>query len=425
MGVDVTSSKDGAAGRPSLTARYLHAVGVPMKTDEPRPVKSAPSPAAPVRLIAFEPRALRRAVLTVLLIVTLWLIALWVFQSISHFLFLLLLSWLFAMAMEPAINWLTERGWKRGLATALVGGLVVLAVVGLSGMFGNLFFNQLASLVQSLPDVVTNVISWANRAFKLTLDPTTVTSNLNVTPSQVGSVASNLAGGFLGVVASLLTAVLNAVTFLVFALYLAADGPRVRTTIGSWLPPARQDVFVKVWDIAQAKTGGYVVSKVVLAGLSSVFYSAFFYLVGVPSWLPLALLVGLMAQFVPVVGTYFGILIPILFVVFSSPITAVWIVVFATIYQQIETYVFTPRVSNRTMDVNAGIALAAVFIGAALWGGVGALIGIPIAAAIVAVLDTYGHRHELVPALAAMNESDQDESDDDESKDANLDDAKK
>jgi predicted PurR-regulated permease PerM len=402
----------GAAGRPSLTARYLRAEGVPMKTDEPRQVKSSPSPAAPVRLIAFEQRALRRAVLTVLLIVTLWMIALWVFQSISHFLFLLLLSWLFAMAMEPAINWLTGRGWKRGLATALVGSLVVLAVVGLGAMFGNLFFSQLASLVQSLPD-----------AFKLTLDPTTVTSNLNVTPSQVGSVASNLAGGVLGVVTSLLTAVLNAVTFLVFALYLAADGPRVRTTIGSWLPPARQDVFVKVWDIAQAKTGGYVVSKVVLAGLSSVFYAAFFYLVGVPSWLPLAVLVGLMAQFVPVVGTYFGILIPILFVVFSSPITAVWIVVFATIYQQIETYVFTPRVSKRTMDVNAGIALASVFIGAALWGAVGALIGIPMAAAIVAVLDTYGHRHELVPALAAMDEPDEDESDDDESKDAKLDDA--
>ena len=266
--------------------------------------------------------------------------------------------------------------------------------------------------------MVTRAISWANSTFHLSLDPATVTNNLNVTPSQVGSVATNLAGGVLGVVTSLLAAVLNVVTFLVFALYLAADGPRVRTTIGSWLQPARQDVFVTVWDIAQAKTGGYVVSKVVLAGLSSAFHAAFFYLVGVPAWLPLAVLVGLMAQFVPVVGTYVGILIPILFVVFSSPITAVWIVAFATVYQQIETYVFTPRVSRRTMDVNPGIALASVFIGAALWGAIGALIGIPMAAAIVAVLDTYGHRHELVPALAAMDELDEDQSSDDEPKDA-------
>ena len=383
-----------------------------MPDDTSRHVPSSTPPAEPVKLIALEQRALRRAVVTVLLIVTAWMISLWVFQSISHFLFLLMLSWLFAMAMEPAIGWLDKRGMKRGLATAIVGGLVVLAILGLGAMFGNLFLTQLAQLVQSLPDVVTNVISWANRTFSLTLDPATVTSSLNVTPSQVGSVASNLAGGVLGLVTSLLSALLNAVTFLVFALYLAADGPRVRRTIGSWLPPSRQDVFVTVWGIAESKTGGYVVSKVVLAALSSVFYAAFFYLVGVPSWLPLALLVGLMAQFVPVVGTYIGILIPMLFVVFSAPITAVWIVVFASVYQQIETYVFTPRVSKRTMDVNAGIALASVFIGAALWGAVGALIGIPIAAAIVAVLDTYGHRHELVPALAALPDSEDDEPDD-------------
>ena len=383
-----------------------------MPDDTSRHVPSSTPPAEPVKLIALERRALRRAVVTVLLVVTLWMIALWVFQAISHFLFLLMLSWLFAMAMEPAIGWLDRRGMKRGPATAIVGGLVVLAVLGLGAMFGNLFFNQLASLVQSLPDVVTNAISWANRTFSLTLDPATVTSSLNVTPSQVGSVASNLAGGVLGLVTSLLSALLNAVTFLVFALYLAADGPRVRRTIGSWLPPSRQDVFVTVWGIAESKTGGYVVSKVVLAALSSVFYAAFFYLVGVPSWLPLALLVGLMAQFVPVVGTYIGILIPMLFVVFSAPITAVWIVVFASVYQQIETYVFTPRISKRTMDVNPGIALASVFIGAALWGAVGALIGIPIAAAIVAVLDTYGHRHELVPALAALPDSEDDEPDD-------------
>jgi len=62
---------------------------------------------------------------------------------------------------------------------------VVLTVVGLGAVFGNLFFNQLASLVHSLPDVITNVISWANHTFRLMLDPTTVTSSLHVTPSQV------------------------------------------------------------------------------------------------------------------------------------------------------------------------------------------------------------------------------------------------
>jgi predicted PurR-regulated permease PerM len=52
------------------------------------------------------------------------------------------------------------------------------------------------------------------------------------------------------------------------------------------------------------------------------------------------------------------------------------------------------------MDINSGVALAAVFVGAAIWGAIGALIAIPLAAALVTILDTYWRRHELVPALA-------------------------
>jgi len=92
----------------------------------------------------------------------------------------------------------------------------------------------------------------------------------------------------------------------------------------------------------------------------------------------------------------------------DKPINAIWIVLFAIVYQQIETYVFTPKVSHRTMEVNPAIALAAVFIGAAIWGPIGAIIGVPIIAVVVSVVETYGRRYELVPALASDPESEPD-----------------
>ena len=61
-------------------------------------------------------------------------------------------------------------------------------------------------------------------------------------------------------------------------------------------------------------------------------------------------------------------------------IHAIWIIVFATVYQQIESYVFTPRVSRATMDVHPAIALGSVFVGVGLFGVIGAIIGIPLAA---------------------------------------------
>jgi predicted PurR-regulated permease PerM len=142
------------------------------------------------------------------------------------------------------------------------------------------------------------------------------------------------------------------------------------------------------------------VSKIVLAALSTVFHGIFFAAIGVPYWLPFALFVGITAQFVPIVGTYLGIILPVLATVFTSPWKAIAIVAFAAVYQQIETYYFTPRVSKKTMDVNPAIALGAVFVGAAIWGPLGALIGIPLAAAGVSILDTYSHRYELVPEVA-------------------------
>jgi predicted PurR-regulated permease PerM len=260
-------------------------------------------------------------------------------------------------------------------------------------------------------------VTWLNQHTQLQLNAATVTDRLRLTPEQIGNWTTSIAGGVVGIVTSALSLLLEVFTFFVFAFYIAADGPRIRRAIGRWIPPQRQEVFVTVWDIAAQKTGGYVISKIFLAALSSIFHAVFFWAIGVPYWLPLSLLVGITAQFIPVVGTYIGIAVPLLFVVFQSPLTALWIVLFATVYQQIETYVFTPRISTRTMDVNSGIALAAVFIGAAIWGPIGALIGIPLAAAVVAVVGTYGHRYELVPQLEAPELEDEEDDEEDEDDD--------
>ena len=156
-----------------------------------------------------------------------------------------------------------------------------------------------------------------------------------------------------------------------------------------------------MWDIAVTKTGGFVVSKVVLATMSAFFHAAFFAIIGVPYWLPMGIFAGVVSQFIPTIGTYIGVAIPALFAAFTDPIDVVWIIVFATIYQNIESYVFTPRVSRATMDIHPAIALGSVFVGIALFGPIGALIGIPLAAAVLAVIETYGQRHALTDELRA------------------------
>jgi predicted PurR-regulated permease PerM len=349
--------------------------------------------------VVFEPKSVRRTMLTVLGFVAAFLFAIWAFSVVGHFLFLLLLAWLFAIAMEPGIRALMRRGLRRGNATAVVGVAVILAVLVFAVLFGDLFFKQLVQLIKSVPDIVTSGTKWVNDTFHTNLDPTQLQDSLKLNPSDVASKASEIAGGLLGVLGSVVGVVFDLFTVVVFGFYFAADSPRLQRSIASWMRPSAQRVFINVWDIAVQKTGGYVVSKIELAALSTFFHAVFFWIIGVPYWLPFAIFVGITAQFIPVVGTYIGVAIPVAFTVFVSPWKALAIVIFAVIYQQIETYVFTPRVSRRTMDVNQAIALGSVFIGAALWGPIGAIIGIPMAAAGVAIADTYRHRYELVDEL--------------------------
>ena len=324
---------------------------------------------------------------------------LWAFGVTSHFLFVLLLSWLLAIAMEPPVAALARRGWKRGGAAGLVLILMIAVVAAFLSVFGGLFFSQLAAAVQALPNVVDSLVKWINSTFDAQLDPTTITQELRLTPEKIASVAGSVAGGVLGVVSSVVAFLFEILTVLVFAFYLSAESPATKRTVATWRSPKRQHVFITVWDIAVAKTGGFVVSRIVLAGLSAAAHIFAFWLIGVPYWMPMGLFAGIVSQFIPTIGTYVGIIVPAAFAAPNEPLDALWIVLFATVYQQIENYVLGPRISKATMDLHPAITLAAVFIGAALIGPIGAIIGIPIAAAVIAVLDTYGHRYELVPEL--------------------------
>jgi predicted PurR-regulated permease PerM len=375
----------------------VHDPTAPQQAQAVRLAEGSDERTVPVR---FETASLRRGAIVVFAVFAVFELVLWSFEVLGGFLFLLLLAWLLSIAMEPAVAWFANRGMRRGLATGIVGTILVVATLVFLAVFGSLFFTQLAELVTRLPDYIAQTVTWLNSTFRLNLDTAKILDQLQISPGTIAEIASDLAGGVFGIVGTIFSFLFDGLTVLVFAFYFSADGPRLRRAIGSWLPLRSQKVFVTVWDIAVNKTGGFVVSKVVLATMSAFFHCTFFYLINVPYWLPMGIFAGVVSQFIPTIGTYIGVAIPAIFAALQDPIDVIWIILFATVYQQIESYVFTPRVSRATMDIHPAIALGSVFVGFAFFGPIGAIIGIPLAAAVIAVIETYGDRYELVPELA-------------------------
>lgn len=136
-------------------------------------------------ITSFNSASVRRSAVIVFAIAGALLLSLWLFEVTRHFSFLVVLAWLFAIALEPGFRELVAHGRSRGIATTLMGGGAILTTLLLAGVSGQLFFNQITEFVTTVPTLAIHVIERVNGRFDTTLGTTTITSSLNLTPSWV------------------------------------------------------------------------------------------------------------------------------------------------------------------------------------------------------------------------------------------------
>jgi predicted PurR-regulated permease PerM len=308
----------------------------------------------------------------------------------------LLVSLFLSFAMEPAVNRLAKRGWRRGSATGLVFVIVLVFSSVFAFAIGSLVFRQVSDFIDKAPDYVDNVQNWVNDTFNANVDFNDLRKELQNPQGGAQKFATNVAGSALKVGAAALGVLFQIFTIALFTFYLVADGPRLRRSICSLLPPARQRTVLDTWDLAIEKTGGYLYSRCILAALSTAFHAIAFTIIGVPFSLALAFWVGIMSQFIPVVGTYIAGALPVLIALIHDPVDGIIALVFVVLYQQVENYLFAPRITAQTMSIHPAVAFGAVIAGAGLLGVAGALLALPAAAVLQAVISTVGERHEVV-----------------------------
>lgn len=313
--------------------------------------------------------------------------------------FTVLMSWFASVAMEPAVRPLS-RHMKRGLATGLVMLTFLVLTILFVVVFGQLLLDQIAQLVKSLPNLVQNILDRVSSITGSKLDLPGLLSQLDISPGTIAGYAGNIFSSALGIIGTVLGSVFGVFTFVLFTFYLSADGPRFRRYLVGLFPARLQRVAADVWDVTSEKTGGYVAARVVLATINSVTTGIVFVIIGMPYWLPLAIWTGLVAQFVPTIGTYISIILPVLVGLLSpTPIIGVIALVWALLYQQVENLTIEPRISARAVDVHPAVAFGSVMLGAALFGAAGALLSIPVIAMVLSLLETYRTRHEVLPEL--------------------------
>jgi predicted PurR-regulated permease PerM len=309
---------------------------------------------------------------------------------------LLVIALFLALAIEPGVNRLARRGWRRGSAT----GLILFGVVIASGVFigaiGTLVGTQIADLLRNSETYIRDTVDRVNDLFGSSIDPQEAIDEFNRPDGAAQQFIDSQQDRVVSLSLQALNGLVQTLSVLLFAFYLVADGPRLRRVICSRLRPDRQRQVLSAWELAITKTGGYLYSRALLTVVSALFHWVVFQAVGIQAPIPLALWVGLVSQFLPVVGTYLAGILPVLIAFLDDPVSAVIVLGFIVVYQQLENYLLGPRITARTMALHPAVAFGSALAGFALLGGAGAILALPAAAMMQAIAGEWGVRHEVV-----------------------------
>jgi predicted PurR-regulated permease PerM len=283
-----------------------------------------------------------------------------------------------AIGLDPAVQWLTQHRLPRWAAVATVALAIVLVVGGFLTAAITPLISQATQFAHELPSYLNQLRDHSSALGRLD-------ARLHLQDRARSAVQSMTAGqvfgGLMGAGKIVLSATTSALTVLVLTIYLMADLPRIRRLSYRLVPASRRPRAILIGDEMFARVGGFVLGNLLTSLIAGV--GTFLWLIafGVPYPVLLALAVALL-DLIPVIGsTVGGILVSLLALTVSLTV-AVATVVFYVVYRLAEDYLIVPKIIGRTVQVPGTATLLAVLVGGAALGLVGALIAIPVAAAV-------------------------------------------
>jgi predicted PurR-regulated permease PerM len=301
-------------------------------------------------------------------------------MSISSVLVLLVMSMFLAVGLNPVVEFFMRRGMRRGLSVLLVL-VVVLSVLALFVVaVAPVISEQIALITRNAPGWLEDLQS--NRQIQRLDEKYDVIAKVRDYIIQ-GDFTERLFGGALGVGLRVLSAVANSLIVLVLMIYFLASLPSIKHSAYSLAPASRRPRVSQLGDRIIRSTGAYVAGAFAVAFCAGISTLVFSFVVGLGDYaFALAFVVGLFSL-IPVVGAVISGVIMTLLGLTVSPTVALVALIYYLAYQQFESYVIYPRIMRRSVDLPGSVTVVAALLGGSLMGIVGALLAVPVAAALL------------------------------------------
>jgi predicted PurR-regulated permease PerM len=301
----------------------------------------------------------------------------------------ILVSLFFALALNPAVDWLQSHGVKR---RGFAAGLVYIAAFAFIALIGYLFIptlvDQVNEFVKKIPDYVDDLTHGRGRLGFLESKYHIVEKVRSAIKSGGAVKLLGLSGAAISITKSIITYVVAIVTITFMTFFMLLEGPAWVERFYGLLPEKSQPRWRGVGRDIYRTVGGYVFGNILISVIAGGGTIIVLEIMGVPFAFALGLLVAIL-DLIPLAGATLALLIVGTVSFLHSIPAGIVVVVFFILYQQLENHVLQPVIYGRTVKLSPLAVLIAVLIGAELAGIIGALAAIPVAGAIQVILRDY------------------------------------
>jgi predicted PurR-regulated permease PerM len=287
-----------------------------------------------------------------------------------------------AAGLDPVVSWLTRRRVPRWAA-------VVIVLLALAGVIGGFIAAAIPPLAAQTSNLISELPHYAHALQNHNSELGRLNAKYHIQQHLSHLLAtrgSSLIGGVLGAGALVLGTLASTLVVIVLVVYFLAGMLQIKQFFYRLAPGSRRPRVILLGDEIFTKVGGFVLGNVatsVIVGLGTYLWMLAF---GIPYPILLALFVALL-DLIPVIGsTIGGAVVSLVALTVSLPV-AVATLAFYIGYRLVEDYLLTPRIIGSTVKVPAVVSVVAVLVGGALLGIVGALVAIPVAAALRLLLE--------------------------------------
>jgi predicted PurR-regulated permease PerM len=304
--------------------------------------------------------------------------------AVRNILLLVLVAAVLSVGLDPAVRRLQRLNMPRGWAVFLI----LLITVGLVVLFSALVVppvvrgvRQLASDIPGYIDRLQSENTW----FRDLARKYDLSAKLRSLTDRLPNLASASLGRVLGITRSVASVIFNMLTILILTIYFLMALPRGEKTAENLIGGEDRRRNVRIFREALDRIGGYVSGNIAISIIAGIAAFIFLRIMGIPFAAALALWVAI-ADLIPTVGATLGAVAAVIVAFFSSPVDGIATVIYFIVYQQVENYLLVPRVMKRAVDLSPAAVIVSVLIGGSLFGFAGALLALPIAAAVKVVI---------------------------------------